>query len=141
MRNCEGCTKCCEGTLSGTVKEITFYKGKPCHLCITNKGCADYANRPEQQCVNFKCEWLKNINLPEWFKPSTSNLIRTSESINTISYIRVLETDGIIGAEYLSWLVSWAIKDSINLLWQCKGGYNYIGSSEFVTIMNLEFPK
>ena len=72
-RSCEGCTKCCEGYLSLVVLGNELYKNG-CPLVSKNKGCTIHDVRPDE-CRDFRCEWLKNPNLPDEFKPSISDVI------------------------------------------------------------------
>ena len=135
-RSCNECTACCEGWTTGVINDISYYPGKKCHFCIPNKGCANYANRPKEQCIDFYCEWLINEEIPEWFKPTISKLIIIKKQINDIPYISVVEAGCKIESEYLSWLVIWARNKNYNLAWMCSGGLNYVGSLEFVSAMN-----
>ena len=41
QRNCNNCTKCCEGWLSGEVNGYSFYPGRPCHFMKCD-GCSIY---------------------------------------------------------------------------------------------------
>ena len=74
-RSCDGCTKCCEGYLTGEIQGKQMGLGQPCFLVQIGKGCNDYENRPEFPCKAFQCEWLINESIPENLKPSFSNLI------------------------------------------------------------------
>lgn len=51
------------------------YPGCPCPHS-TGRGCDDYANRPVDPCVNFRCGWIQdNSPLPDWMKPDNAKVI------------------------------------------------------------------
>jgi hypothetical protein len=51
------------------------YPGRPCSHS-TGSGCDDYANRPLDPCVNFRCGWvLTGSPLPEWMRPDRAKVI------------------------------------------------------------------
>lgn len=138
-RNCGTCTKCCEGWLSGEALGHNFDLGKPCHFVSVGNGCSVYAKRPKDPCVTFKCEWLNNYDLPEWFKPDQINAIVKIEHINNIHYWAVIEAGEILQSRVLSWLIQYSIRNQINLAWYIEGGINWLGSPEFHQAM-LDFP-
>ncbi len=84
-RSCDGCNVCCEGWLNGTIYGKRMYPGMPCHF-KTEKGCGIYKKRPKDPCRDFYCEWLKNTEIPEWFKPNTSKVLLRTLKINEIPY-------------------------------------------------------
>jgi hypothetical protein len=52
------------------------YPGHPCPHSISGKGCDDYANRPRDPCINFRCGWVvPQSPLPEWMKPDKARVI------------------------------------------------------------------
>ena len=135
-RSCDGCTKCCEGYLQGTVKGKSFYRGSPCFFVEIGKGCSIYPERPQNPCISFKCEWLTNDDLPMWMKPSESQSIvcrKTSPSGRT--YLEVVEAGEKLDTKVLSWIVKYAVENGFNLSWQFDGGVNYIGSPDFMKEM------
>lgn len=80
MRECNGCTACCEGWLSGEAHGHYFQPGRPCHFKCEG-GCSIYEKRPENPCKTFICEWLVNPELPEWMKPSVSKVITMKKNM------------------------------------------------------------
>ena len=79
-RRCDGCTKCCEGSLAADILGHKMYPGKPCFYKI-NGGCSIYESRPIDPCVGFKCEWLRDTDIPEHMKPDISDVILVSRTI------------------------------------------------------------
>ena len=58
-----------------TIQGHAVYPGRPCPHS-TGAGCDDYANRPEDPCINFNCGWVvDNSPLPEWLNPSNAKVI------------------------------------------------------------------
>lgn len=81
-RECERCTKCCDGWLQTTVRDIPVHIGSPCPHS-TGKGCNDYENRPTAPCRNFYCGWvIPNSPLPDWLKPSVGKVIVIFNKMN-----------------------------------------------------------
>ena len=134
-RSCGTCTKCCEGYLSGEVLGKTFYTGKPCHFVAIGKGCSIYAKRPLEPCVSYKCSWLTNADIPEWMKPSDIDAIIDEREINGIPYITLRETGSILDSRVLSWFIQYVISKGICATWEVDKGLNWVGSPEFVNLM------
>lgn len=138
MRSCGNCTKCCEGYLEGTVKEKSFYKGKPCHFVSISKGCSIYKDRPKDPCSTYQCMWKQTEDLPLWMKPSDVNaIIDKRKTPNGLQYISVNEAGFRLDSRVLTWIIEYALKSNQNLLWKVDGGNHWIGSSEF----NVEAAK
>lgn len=135
-RTCGSCTKCCEGWLFGEALGHKFYKGKPCHFVAIGKGCTIYEKRPKDPCVSYKCGWLTNLDIPEWLKPETSNVIIDTREIEGHSYIKLAEAGSIVSARVLNWFIQYVIKNNINAVWELEGGLNWVGSPEFNEIMS-----
>ena len=131
-RKCDGCTKCCEGWLTGEVNGYSFFKGRPCFYL--NKTCTIYESRPEHPCRVYECEWLSDSVFPMWMKPDISNIIITKRTHEYIDFYEIIEAGGIISAKTLNWLIQWALDHKINLLYFVEGGLNRIGSKEFLEI-------
>ena len=135
-RNCDGCTACCEGWLSGKAYDKEFFSGTPCYYKCES-GCSIYENRPENPCKSYLCGWMKNLDFPELFKPSVSKVIitgRYDEKLNK-EFIEVLEMGEKIDSSILSWLFQYFLKTKISMTIQIGG--------EFVTFDSnkLNSPK
>lgn len=134
MRSCENCTKCCEGYLSGTVKNIPFYKGKPCHFVEIGVGCTIYKERPKDPCIKYSCQWLINENIPDWMKPNKINAIinlRLTEK-NKIPYLEIIEAGETLNEKTITWLIDYCSKKNINFFWEKNGKTYYIGNKNFI---------
>ena len=131
MRECNGCTACCEGWLSGQAYGHYFQPGRPCHFKCEG-GCAIYENRPENPCKTFTCEWLTNSELPEWMKPSISKVIVSKKVWSGGEYLKVLEMGQKIDSDVLNWFFIHHLSTGIPMRIQVNGGmYNY-GSPAFL---------
>jgi len=75
MRACDGCTKCCQGYLSGTINGHEMGNLKPC--AFMDKVCTIYEDRPPT-CSNYFCAWAQEV-LPLWMKPDQINTIVSVE--------------------------------------------------------------
>lgn len=136
-RDCGDCTKCCEGYLSGEALGKTFFRSKPCHFVAIGQGCTVYAQRPKNPCVSYKCEWLTNLDIPEWMKPNLINtIIDKRKTPSGIEYINIVEAGAVLKAGVLSNLLLYALGNKLNIAWEVEGGKNWIGSEEFLEDMN-----
>lgn len=134
-RKCNGCTACCEGWLTGEALGKKFFPGCKCHF-LGEKGCTVYNKRPIDPCVNYKCEWLKDNEFPEWFKPSESGVILTKRERDGVKWLEVTECGKKIDSAVLTWLfINYVIKSGGNLRWQLSGAWNFIGDKNFCEIM------
>jgi hypothetical protein len=131
-RTCDGCTKCCEGTLRGQVHQHNFYPGKPCHFL--GKGCSIYADRPKDPCQDYKCAWLASDELPMWMRPDLCHAITTLKIQDGVEYYEVLEAGKQLDSAVLSWFIMWALNGKRNLMYEIQGGKNRIGSPEFLAM-------
>lgn len=140
-RSCGDCTKCCEGYLTGEALGHSFYRGKPCHFISIGKGCGVYAQRPKEPCQKYKCAWLSDEGIPEWMKPNEIGSIVDYREIEGISYISITDAGQPISPKVLTWFIHYALSKQLNLLWYIDGGINFIGSKDFLEIMNQQVKK
>ena len=133
VRNCDGCTKCCEGYLYGQSYGKQFMHGRPCHFALLGKGCSIYEDRPHSPCQTFKCVWVIDTkrDFPEWMKPSLSNVIIVPRHINDILYIDVVEAGAKIDSTVLNWLFLYTLEKKVNMRVQIAGGHHNYGTKEF----------
>lgn len=138
MRKCGSCTKCCEGYLQGSANGKPFYPGRPCHFISIGKGCSIYDRRPKDPCITYQCQWLANEDIPEWFKPNEINALITKRKIKDkpIEYWDLIEAGETLRSDVLSWIITYALNNKINLRWNVKGGFHWVGSNEFIQVMN-----
>jgi uncharacterized cysteine cluster protein YcgN (CxxCxxCC family) len=129
-RTCDGCTSCCEGWLSGTAHGHQFSKGKPCFF-LAKKGCSIYPDRPQDPCVKYKCSWLNEEVLPMWFRPDLSKVIVSKKEKDSIVFYDVVEAGKVMEAHILNWIMTWAIQNQHNLMYQIDGSIHRLGSPEF----------
>jgi len=149
-RSCEGCTKCCEGHLRADIKlkdgSQTAYMGiyeegiKPCPFVKVGEGCTTYDVRPDIPCRVFKCDWLTNPDMPESFKPSRSNAIFTTRTINGIGYTKLIEAGRKLDSEVLSWAFEYCLSNGINFSWNVLENIFWLGSQEFNEMMDKDYP-
>jgi|688.fasta_scaffold186293_4 hypothetical protein len=125
QRSCDGCTKCCQGHLHGTAHGHSFQSGKPCFF-VGDKGCSIYADRPQNPCVDFKCEWLAQDYLPMWFRPDLSKVIVVKRQHDDGEWLEVCEAGQKMDSSVLSWLLIWAANNKKNVRYQIDGGINWI---------------
>jgi uncharacterized cysteine cluster protein YcgN (CxxCxxCC family) len=130
-RECGGCTKCCEGWLSGSINGHSLFKGRPCFYLNTK--CTIYEDRPKHPCRDFECVWLNQTEVfPEWMRPDLVNAIITRLKFHDIFYYEITEAGSTLDSKTLSWLVQWALNTGNNLRYTIDGGQNRIGSKEFL---------
>lgn len=131
MRECNGCTACCEGWLPGYAYGHYFQQGRPCHFKCQN-GCSIYEKRPEDPCKNYRCEWLDNMEIPEWFKPNLSNVIITRRNWRDGYYLEVCEAGKKIDSTILNWIFHYHYTTNIPIKVQISGGWTNYGPKEFL---------
>lgn len=115
MRSCDGCTKCCDGTLGGESHGHTFFPGKPCFFVILNKGCTIYEDRPKPQCTNYECEWLTNTDYPEELKPSLTDMVISFNGDEEGYHVSV--NGDKFKPEYLEFVKDYAKQNNQKLSW------------------------
>lgn len=135
-RSCDGCTKCCEGWLHGNINGHFMGRGRKCFF-VKEGGCSIYENRPDFPCKIFKCAWLMDQRIPEWFKPTMSNVVGQWISIPqcNIKYLEIHECENKLDSSVLSWLIDFYFKEKENILYTINGQIFYFGSQEFVKYM------
>ncbi len=125
-RNCDDCTKCCEGWLWGEAYGHKFWPGRPCHY-VSKCGCSIYENRPDSPCKSFMCEWLMNTDIPEWMKPDDAKVIVRKITEKDIEYLEFTEAGSRLDVTVLSWIfMNYADGKIKNAKYQIDGGWNYI---------------
>lgn len=142
QRSCSGCTKCCEGWLTGVIDNEPMYPGRPCKYVKINDSCSIYSDRPFDPCIRFTCEWLINSSIPEWLSPSFSNVIIAHRNINDIPFYDLCSTGQPINDDILSWYILWGTSNAYNISWTNRFNHTYyIGSQEFTEKMSLLLNK
>lgn len=131
-RECKECTKCCEGWLHATINGHAMYKGRKCFYLESK--CTIYPNRPKDPCCNFQCSWLIDNEIPAWLKPSLSNVIIHKRKHENIEYYFVIETGVKMDSTVLNWLITFALSNNKNIMYEIDGGINKMGSKEFLAL-------
>jgi hypothetical protein len=130
-RVCGECTKCCEGYLTCTVKGQQLGNGNACHYLGSK--CTIYEERPEHPCKTYKCEWLADLQFPEWMKPSLSKVIINKIKHNNVEFYSLIDAGTTLDIKFLNWMIHWALNNDKNLFYKIEGGFeNRIGSKEFL---------
>ena len=141
-RECGDCNLCCHGWLYAEVFDQVLSYGSPCHYVSCN-GCTVYEQRPESPCRTYKCVWLKDGLLPEWFKPNKSKLICTwrhwKNNDALEDYIDVAECGETITAKHLRWLLDLSHKKGITIAYTVEGKRYCEGSDEFLKWYKEDF--
>lgn len=128
MRECNGCTKCCEW-LVADVYGHRLQPGRPCPF-KGETGCTIY-NERDKICRTYKCDWLQNTDIPEWMKPNLSNVIVTRREWSQGYYLEILETGKDIDPKVLNWFFMYHTMTNIPMRIQVCRGWNNYGSLEF----------
>lgn len=131
-RTCDACTECCKGWVTGNAHGHYFYPGKPCFYL--QKNCTIYENRPDNPCKSFECHWLATEDLPMWFRPDLSKVLVVKREIDGVEYFSATECGEKMDSSVLSWLFNWALSNNLNFQYQVNGGFNRLGSPEFLKL-------
>lgn len=138
MRECGGCTKCCEGWLQADIKGHKMYPGRPCHFLAAG-ACTIYGDRPGT-CRNYNCAWKSEDIFPAWMRPDLSGVIIT-KMVNPMNpqafYYEVSEAGGKLSVSALNWLVQWVLETGNNLSYEIEGKRHLIGNSVFKSSIPL----
>ena len=137
-RDCNKCTKCCDGWLSGTAHGYDFSPGNPCRFVIRG-GCNIYPVRPENPCKTFQCHWKQNTRIPEWMKPDSSQVIILARYLDQKRYLRLFNTGRWPDDRVFEWAEEYS-KTGQNII-----GYGAVGikiftqDPEFLAAAQKEF--
>lgn len=74
MRNCQNCTKCCEGHVGAIIKGFKIGNGRPCPFVKIGVGCNIFKDRPTD-CGQWDCQWIKRLDLPEELDPKLTDMV------------------------------------------------------------------
>lgn len=138
-RQCDGCTACCEGWLSAEALGKRFFPGQPCHWMGCN-GCTVYEDRPKV-CSDFQCAWKDTHFLPEWFKPTESNVIclwrRWLPEEDCLPedrggvYLSISEMGKPLPTKHLTWLNTYVQAELLNVKYEYEGRWHWMGTPRF----------
>lgn len=136
-RKCGECTLCCQGWLIADVYGHRLMPGSPCHFM--GNSCAIYNDRPNV-CRDFRCVWLEdsNFSIPEWMKPSLSNVIifRKKWGHNDEhTYLVAIECGEKMRPEILHWIINYCDSNRIDLEYQFNDQIHRRGCTEFKEYM------
>jgi hypothetical protein len=134
-RECNGCTACCEGWLTGEVNGHKFSPSVPCYY-KTSAGCSIYKDRPQEPCKSFSCDWIINESFPEWMKPTESGTLSfirpfPKKDGSVMSYRTVVETRPM-ATEVLFFYMRQFLADNIPLRIQLNGNWHFFGPQDWV---------
>ena len=141
-RSCDGCTKCCDGWLTGTAHGHDFYPGKKCYWSGKN-GCNIYEFRPHEPCVTFKCFWKTSRLVPNDFKPSTIGVIFVERYLDTYTFLDVNYGGAVLSNEVIYWLYKVFNENKIpHIRYRKDGKYRILSNDiEFVQLMENKLGK
>lgn len=122
-RSCDGCTKCCDGWLTGSAHGHDFYPGKKCYWSSKN-GCNIYDYRPHDPCVTFKCYWKTNHLIPFEFKPNKIGVIFVERFLEGFFFLDVNYGGNSIPKVVIDWLYEMLSVDKlVNVRYRQDGKY------------------
>lgn len=134
-RECNNCTKCCEGWLSANINGHPMYPGKPCFFVEIGKGCKIYEDRPEDPCKGFLCSWIQIEEMPDHFKPDDSGVIMHKKHARGIDFYSISKAPNSPTVEYLTWAINFVVSRGENLVWNYDDKVSWLGSKEFSEMM------
>lgn len=138
-RQCGECNMCCKWLfyiVNGNIK----HPGKPCFYL--GDTCTVYDKRP-QSCRNYHCAYIQGI-LPEWMKPSRSNVLVNVESWGPnkeYKMLRVIECGKKLDSEILSWFVQFSRTTNTGIIYMLSGVWNFVGPDEFLKFFEKDILK
>jgi hypothetical protein len=140
-RACEGCTKCCEGWLSGEAYGQSFGPSKKC--VFLKSGCSIYPNHPDDPCKIFECQWKSNRAFPAWLKPDKSGVIILKKYIDIFDYLMVVPAGSKIKQEVFDWAKTFSSQNIKNhvIIMDGKNYHIYTGHREFKKLAENKWLK
>jgi hypothetical protein len=75
------------------------------------------------------------IVIPQEYHPEKVGGYVTTEEIDNIFYLNVVNLEESITTEFLSWLITYCLSKDLNLFWVVSGKNYAIGSKEFISAM------
>mgnify|MGYP003333950233 FL=1 len=128
-RDCGGCTRCCEGWLTG---DAWGHQLRPGHACgwLGSGGCLIYENRPHNPCKTFLCEWKRLPSIPEWLWPHKSRVIMVARTHEQHEYIRLVECGAPIGQPIHAWAKEYSAQHGVNIVINLDDGLCVYSSSQ-----------
>jgi hypothetical protein len=132
-RSCNGCTKCCEGWLSGTAYGYSFSPYKKC--AFLKNGCGIYQVRPMDPCKTFECEWKSNNIFPDWLKPDQSHVIILKRKFENKYYYLLYSTGRLLDQKIFTWADEFSKSTKHNIVVKNEQEYSvYSADDEFVKL-------
>ena len=129
QRPCNGCTKCCEGFLSGEAYGYKFKLGTPCKF-KNSAGCGIYSVRPYSPCQTFSCYWKDNHFVPENLKPSVSGVIMVERYLENYKYLDINYAGREVSPEVEDFLYQLYIGKKVeNIRYISKGKYKLLSDN------------
>lgn len=132
-RECDGCTRCCEGWLMTQVNLRPMYPGNPCPLVEVGVGCTDHANRPIRPCRTFFCGWILNEDIPDEYKPDVCGVIITTAFHKGSKVLSLIPAPNNPSQEMIDWFKSYADDNGYGLIYY-EGNNPYTYGNTPVTI-------
>jgi len=102
-KDCNGCTRCCEGWLSTKVYDFEIGAGAGGCRFLSKNGCSIYQARPKDPCQVFQCGWKENTQVPEYMKPDLSNVILLVRFIEKYHFYRIVKCGDELSAKVIAW--------------------------------------
>lgn len=141
-RDCNSCTKCCEGHLIAEVRGHQMGP-KPCPFVKVDVGCGDYENRPQFPCRQFKCQYLLDDRVPEHMYPKNSGFIMSYQEVagngRTVLYLALTPAPKDPTADDLTWFILFGLQNKINISWDVSGKKYWIGNDVFLELMEDKY--
>jgi hypothetical protein len=69
-------------------------------------------------------------------KPDKINAIIRWLDIDGCKALKIIEAGSTLRSDVLTYMIIYAMKNQVNLIWEVDGGTNYFGSNEFIAKMD-----
>lgn len=101
-------------------------------MIVIGSGCSDYENRPAMPCKTYRCEWLKDKNMPNEFAPSLTNFIVHKRWIKKEQYFTLIKAGEAIQDSDIENIFQWFKNNNANFFYFHKSVAYACGSEEFL---------
>ncbi len=130
-RACGTCTACCDGWVTGTIRDHPMYPGQPCHF--RGEGCcAIYDERPKYPCRDFMCGWIQpGSPFPDEFRPDRLGVLMIQVRWRGREAYILTHAGRDPDAELLAWMEDFSLRTGRPFFYELGGERFGFGPPEF----------
>lgn len=130
IKECGDCQRCCDGTFTDSINGHMMGDGKPCFF-LSIGGCNIYQDRPKDPCINYKCLWLEDDDVPDFMKPNSAQAIVDSrQTEDGVKYLMITGNEDSYSTKVFLYAAEYAQLKQIPLVYPRNGSLSFIGKPQ-----------